>query len=181
MEIENYICPNCQINLKKSIWEEKYTNFIDDIKVNSYEGVCKNCKSRFSFFYDPSYDKAVFWKKNDEKIFTNYIEKTSFLSSIRIIYILGDKKITLINKLPLLNQNVIIIPYELSDIVNKNNLRKNNKIVFINNDILDTRFEKNYPCILAEKNIYEMVKNYKNYHLYSDHKTYYKFFEYLGE
>jgi hypothetical protein len=181
MEIENYICPNCQVKLKRSIWEEKYTNFIDDIKVYSYEGICKNCKSRFSFFYDPSYDKAVFWKKNDENIFLNLIEKKLFLSSIRVVYLLNNKKFSIIEKLPLLTSNIIVTSYEFSDFINKLDLRKNNKIVFIDKDILDTRFEKNYPCILAEKNIYEMVKNYKNYHLYSDHKTYYNFFEYLGE
>ena len=77
--------------------------------------------------------------------------------------------------------NIIIAPNDFSDIVNKFDLRKNHKIIFIDNDILETKFEDDYPCILSEKNILEIVKNCKIFKLYSDEKTYFNFFEYLGE
>ena len=185
MEIEDYICPNCQLKLKKSIWENKYSNFIDGVCVNLYEGICKSCKSGFVFFYDPSYDKSVFWKKNDELIFNEQYEKKSFPSSIKILYITDVKKFNYVfekyKKTQPCSENIIIASYDFVNVINKFDLRKSNKILFIEQCILDTKFEKKYPCILAEKNILELIKNHKNYRLYSDCKTYYKNFEYLGE
>ena len=185
MEIEDYICPKCQIRLKKSIWENKYYNFIDGVCVNLYEGICKSCKSGFTFFYDSSYDKAVFWKKNDEFIFKEQLDKKIFYSSLKLLYLTEMKNsISVIEKYKKIanaNQNIIVAPHCFSNIINRCDLRRNNKILFIDECILNTKFEKNYPCILAEKNICELIKNYKNYRLYSDSITYYKIFEYLGE
>lgn len=185
MEIEQYICPKCQVKLKKSIWEQKKSNVINDNIVCLYEGICKSCKSRFTFFYDPIYDKAVFWTKEDENIFKENFEKKHFFTSIKILYLMNEKKINSTlesyKKTPTLSQNLIVASYGFSDLINKLDLRKNHKILFIEQDMLDTKFEKNYPCILAEKNICELVKNWKNYQLYSDHKTYYNNFVYLGE
>ena len=59
-------------------------------------------------------------------------------------------------------------------------LRKDNKIFFIDKDILETKFEEKYPCILAEKNIYEMASKWRHFKLYSDHNTYFKLFENIG-
>ena len=115
MEIEDYICPKCQVKLKKSIWENKYSNFIDGVCVNLYDGICKSCKSGFTFFYDPSYDKAVFWKKNDELIFKEQCEKKLFSSSINILYLSDIKKANLTidryKKIQSISTNIVITPF----------------------------------------------------------------------
>ena len=77
--------------------------------------------------------------------------------------------------------SIVITLKKNSDVINKLDLKKNNKIIFIDEDILSTRFEYNYPCILAEKNIIETTKKFRKFKLYSGEKTYYKFFEYIGE
>ena len=74
----------------------------------------------------------------------------------------------------------IIVPKDFSDLIDKYDVRKIGNIIFIDKSILETKFDQNYPCILAEKNIIELVKKWKTYSLYSDAKTYYDFFN-LGE
>ena len=74
MEIEQYICPNCNVRLRKSIWEQVYKNYINGSRVTLYEGICKSCRNKFSFFVDDDLKLSLFWQKNDEKIFEEKIE-----------------------------------------------------------------------------------------------------------
>lgn len=185
MELEQYICPNCYVKLKKSIWELEYSKKIDDNRVDLYNGICRNCKNKFTFFVDNSYDKAIFWIKEDEKIFSELIDSKNIYNSVKVLYLTNKKIFSKIiekyNKLPNYSTNVVVCSQDFSDLINKYDLRRNHKIIFISKDILETKFEDNYPCILAERNIYEVVKNSKNFKLYSDTETYFNFFEYLGE
>lgn len=185
MEIEQYACPNCNTSLKKSIFELKFSKKIQGNNVDLYEGVCKNCRKKFVFFIDRFYDKSVFWKKTDEKIFHELIENKKMCGSVKILYLTNIKKINQTwnkyKKILPMSTNIIVATNDFIDIINKYDLRKNHKIIFIERDILETRFEDDYPCILAEKNILEIVKNCKVFKLYSDKKTYFNIFEYLGE
>ena len=184
MEIEQYICPNCNVRLNKSIWEQTYTNHIQNRKITSYDGICKSCRCHFSFFEDNVYNASVFWKKSDEKIFAEICGNGEYRSSVKVLYALRKNKFyeTLMefNKKPVLAKNLIIVPQDFSDLINKYNVRQYGNIIFIDKHILNTRFDQNYPCILVEKNIIELVKKWKKYTLYSDTKTYYDFFN-LGE
>lgn len=183
MEIEQYVCPNCMVKLRKSIWEEVYSNNINGNLVKTYEGVCKNCRKKFTFFVDNIYDKAVFWTKDDEKIFSDLIDFKSF-GTIKILYSIKENFKEVVERYEKIRDcslSVIITLKKNSDVINKLDLKKNNKIIFIDEDILSTRFEYNYPCILAEKNILETTKKFRKFKLYSGEKTYYKFFEYIGE
>ena len=185
MELEQYICPNCYVKLKKSVWELEYSKKIDGNMVSLYNGICRSCRKKFTFFVDNSYDKAVFWIKDDEKIFSELLDSINVFGSIKILYLTEKKSFLKIfekyKKMPNYPQNIVIASFDFADLINKYDLRKNHKIIFISKDILETKFEDNYPCILAERNIYEVVKNSKNFKLYSDTETYFNFFEYLGE
>lgn len=171
------------VKLRKSIWEEVYSNIINGNVVKTYDGICKNCRKKFSFFVDNIYDKSFFWTKNDEKIFFNLID-INYFNSIKILYSTQDdfqETVKKYEKISGYSLSIIITVKKNSHNINQLNLRKNNKILFIDDDILNTRFEHDYPCILAEKNIIEITKKCRKFKLYSDEKTYYKFFEYIGE
>lgn len=172
------------VKLRKSVWQQIYENKINDDNVILYEGICKTCKKKFTFFVDNQYDKALFWTKDDEKIFYDFFKNLNIYGSIRIIYLIDKNKFDNVwknlNKTKISSTNIIFASNDFSSIINKYDLRKDNKIFFIDKDILETKFEEKYPCILAEKNIYEMASKWRHFKLYSDHNTYFKLFENIG-
>ena len=104
--------------------------------------------------------------------------------SVKVLYALRKNRfIETLKKFenkPKCSRTLIIVPQDFCDLINKYDVRKIGNIIFIDKHILETRFDQNYPCILAEKNIMELVKKGEKYTLYSDTKTYYDFFN-LGE
>ena len=184
MEIEQYICPNCNVRLRKSIWEQVYKNHINGGRVVLYEGICRNCRNKFSFFIDDNLNISLFWKNSDEKIFEESVDVNDYYGTVKVLYALRKNKFpeTLkeFEKKPKCAKTFIIVPQTFSDLINKYDVRKIGNIIFIDKYILETKFDQDYPCILVEKNIMELVKKWKKYNLYSDTKTYYDFFN-LGE
>ena len=182
MEIEQYICPNCNVRLRKSIWEQVYKNYINGSMVTSYEGICRSCRNKFSFFVDDELKRSLFWQKIDEKILEDNNRVVG--CSVKVLYALRKNRfIETLKKFenkPKCSRTLIIVPQDFCDLINKYDVIKIGNIIFIDKHILETRFDQNYPCILAEKNIMELVKKWEKYTLYSDTKTYYDFFN-LGE
>ena len=186
--LNNFVCPNCLVKFKNSKIKNLYNKKCDDYYIFLYNGFCSKCGCKFFYTIDSYSEKTIFWKNTDEMIFENeydFFKKVKNYNSISVLYLYNEENMNIDNinniykKYLLLSENcensIIFIEYKYSHFVDVLNMRRNNFVFLINDDMFFSVVGTEYPCVLVERNILNIVNKWKKYFLYSNKDTFYNF------
>lgn len=172
--MNEYLCPTCYVRLEKNNYKLEHSQKLEFETINLFRGFCVHCRQPFYYFTSEYHDMSIFWSSEHEETLFKEVNGNRN-NSINVLYLPSiagaEEAIKKYSVVPTKQINIVYTIKDCLSLIDKLNVRGKNRVVLINDRVLDSKLNEDFPCILAERNIVFATSYFKEANIYSNDKN----------